>query len=310
MADSEGESPDFGELEPLGEELKPLDEDLKPLDEEAGESSLAGLEAEDLIPPDFESLLSSETVAPDAAEEPALETAPMVEVVAEDAGAATEKAEEPGAEGPAEEKPEEEPAEKEAKPAGKLMAYLDWVIAGGVAAGLLLLALVGLLNLSTAIYAVSVVAVVSAIWKARQTNDLYTVMLGCATSRHTDGDLLSMAGGGPLSVRREGAGSQAARQARPGCRVKCRLPRLACPTVLFALLGEPAVAPATSPTRHESRRSKVLCAARQGRNPGVKIVGAGSRAVEQRGQINRGLDAAAAEQNAPTAAVPPCISPL
>jgi hypothetical protein len=201
VADSEGESPDFGELEPLGEELKPLDEELKPLgeqlkpldeelkplgeelkplDEEAGESSLAGLEAEDLIPPDFESLLSSETVAPDAAEEPALETAPMVEVVAEDAGAATEKAEEPGAEGPAEEKPEEEPAEKEAKPAGKLMAYLDWVIAGGIAAGLLLLALVGLLNLSTAIYAVSVVVVVSAIWKARQTNDLYTVMLGCA----------------------------------------------------------------------------------------------------------------------------------
>ncbi len=189
MAKSEGENPDFDELEPLddlkpldegleplGEELEPLGEELKPLGEETGESSLPGFDAEAFIPPDFESLLSSETVEPEAAEPFAPEAAaPAVEVAAEDAVAETEKVEEPAEETPAEEKPE-----KEAKPPSKLMANLDWAIAGGIAALLLLLGLSGLLNLATAVYAISVALVLFAIWKSRQTNDMYTVILGCA----------------------------------------------------------------------------------------------------------------------------------
>jgi hypothetical protein len=166
VADNEGENPDFDDLEPLGE--------LQPLGEDGGESSLAGLDAEDFIPPDFESLLNSETVEPEAAEPSALPAvARAVEVAAEgvaaeDAAPEAEKAEEP----------EEIEAEKKAKPSSPLKVYMDWAIAGGVAALLLLVALVGLLNFSTVLYAVSVGLVLFAIWKYRQTNDLYTVMLG------------------------------------------------------------------------------------------------------------------------------------
>jgi hypothetical protein len=171
VADSEGENPDFGELEPLGE--------LQPLGEDGGDSSLAGLDAEEFIPPDFESLLTSETVEPKVAEPSALPAAaPAVEVAAQEAAPETEKAEEPAKEEPAKEEPGETAAEKKAKPSSPLMAYLDWAIAGGVAALLLLLALVGLLNFSTVLYVISVGLVLYAIWKGRQTNDLYAVMLG------------------------------------------------------------------------------------------------------------------------------------
>ncbi len=280
MAKSEGENPDFGDLEPLGDELKPLGDELeplgdelKPLGEEAGESSLDGLDAEEFIPPDFESLLTSESAAPEAAEPSALQAAaPAVEVAAEGAPAETEMAEEP-----AEEKPEEEAPAKVAKPASKLMAYLDWVIAGGIAALLLLLALAGLLNLSTAIYAVSVAIVAYAIWKGRQTNDLYTVMLGCCADRRLDGHLLPMAGGGPLSVRRQGEGSQAARErAVVAGNPLSRIGRILASTG-FA--------------------SQALRTARQRRDPSAEVVSTGSRALQQRGQIEGGLNATAAKQD-------------
>jgi hypothetical protein len=175
VADSEGENPDFGELEPLGD-LKPLDEGLEPLSEEAGESSLAEFDAEEFIPADFESLLTSATAEPDAEGLAAPQAAaPAVEVAAEDVASEDFVAEiDPPDEA------EAAAAEKKAKPQSKLMANLDWAIAGGVAVILLVVGLVGLLNFSTAVYAISVGLVFLAFWRGRRTNDLYTVILGCA----------------------------------------------------------------------------------------------------------------------------------
>ena len=61
-----------------------------------------------------------------------------------------------------------------------MKANLDWVIAGGIALVLLLLALVGLFNFSTAFYVVAVGVLAYALWKMRELNDLYTVILGFA----------------------------------------------------------------------------------------------------------------------------------
>ncbi len=285
------------ELEPLGEELKPAGAELKPLGEEAGESALAGLEAAEFIPPDFESLLTSETVEPEAAEPFAPEAAaPTVEVAAEDAAAETAKAEEP-----AEEKPEEKPAEKETKAAGKLMAYLDLAIAGGIAAVLLVLALVGLLNFSTAIYAVSVTLVVYAIWKALPTNDLYTAMLGCALIA-----ILTAVYCLWLEVGRYRFNVKA-REAKqhvsaPGCRdptlphrpygCHCWLVQQWRNTGGQATRGTHTVAM----DYYVDRPLEALRAAGQWRDPGAEVISTGSGTVQQGGQIDRGLEATAAKQ--------------
>jgi hypothetical protein len=170
VANSEGESPDFGELEPLGDELEPLGE-------EGGESSASEFDAEEFVPPDFESLLTPETVSPDAPDPSALDAVPTAEIAAEDAvvtveGAAGEEADEELAVEAAPEKP--------ATLSEQIKANLDWAIAGGIAVFLLLLALVGLFSYWTAIYVVAVGLAVYAMWKMRETNDLYTVILGCA----------------------------------------------------------------------------------------------------------------------------------
>ncbi len=170
MAKREDESPDFGELEPLGDELGPLGE-------EAGESSLPDLEGEEFIPPDFESLLTPETVSPDAPEPSALEAVPASEIAAEDAVVSVESA---TIAGPDDEVTVEAEPEKPATLSEQLKANLDWAIAGGIAVVMLLLAVLGLFNYATAIYVVAVGLVVYAMWKMRETNDLYTVVLGCA----------------------------------------------------------------------------------------------------------------------------------
>lgn len=167
MADVEGESPDFGELEPLGDELEPLGEETEP-------SPLDEFDAEELIPAGLDDLLSSEMIGPEAAEEAALQPAAQSsEVAAEGQATETEKAE-PSA---AHEEDVEEKAEEAKKPS-KLMSYLDWPVAAGAAAILLILAACQMLNFSTAIYVISVGCVACAIWKFRRTSNVYTVILG------------------------------------------------------------------------------------------------------------------------------------
>ncbi len=176
MADVEGESPDFGELEPLGDELKPLGDELEPLGEEAEPSPLGELDAEELIPAGLEDLLSSEAIGPEATQEAALQTAAQsVEVAAEGETAGAEKAEPSAAH---EEGVEEKAEEEKAKKPSKLMSYLDWPVAVGAAAILLILAACQMLNFSTAIYVISVGCVACAIWKGRRTSNIYTVLLG------------------------------------------------------------------------------------------------------------------------------------
>lgn len=175
MANSEGESPDFGELGPL-DELKPLGDEFEPLGEEAGEASLAGLEGEEFVPPDFESLATPETVSPDAAEPSGLEAMPASEIAAEDVAGGIPAV---TIEEPIEVTTAAEP-EKVLTLQDHLKANLDWVIAGGIALVLLLLALVGLFNFSTAFYVVAVGVLAYTLWKMRELNDLYTVILGFA----------------------------------------------------------------------------------------------------------------------------------
>jgi len=56
VANSEGESPDFGELEPLGDELEPLGE-------EGGESSASEFDAEEFVEALFDNAQTASEVA-------------------------------------------------------------------------------------------------------------------------------------------------------------------------------------------------------------------------------------------------------
>ena len=126
---------------------------MEPLGEEAGESSLPDLEGEEFVPPDFESLLTPETVSPDAPEPSALEAVPASEIAAEDAVVGVESA---TIVGPDEEVTAEAAPEKPATLSEQLKANRDWAIAGGIALVLLLLAVLGLFDYATAIYLVAV----------------------------------------------------------------------------------------------------------------------------------------------------------
>jgi hypothetical protein len=168
VAKGEGESPDN------------LDE-FKAPNEKAG----AAEPSEEALASLFQNESLFTTEEPQTAEEP---IAAEVPPVAEESQAAEETAAKPaeaeGQEAAAESagEGEEEPATEEKpepKPA-KWPFFVEWGAIVGVPVILLGIAFLHLLYFATVIYVVSVALIPYAIWKGRQTNSVYTVILGCA----------------------------------------------------------------------------------------------------------------------------------
>ncbi len=109
----------------------------------------------------------------EAAVEPAAETeiaSPSDETLAEPIESLDESAAES----------EEEIEEAPAKDRGKMPVYIEWGCAIGLPVIILILAVSGILSYATAIYIIAVGFVPYGIWKGRETNTVYTVILGCA----------------------------------------------------------------------------------------------------------------------------------
>ena len=73
----------------------------------------------------------------------------------------------------------ESPNPDELKVTGKLPIYLEWGGAIGIPVIILALAWFEVLYFSTALYVISVGFIPYGIWKGRETNTVYTVILGC-----------------------------------------------------------------------------------------------------------------------------------
>jgi len=135
---------------------------------EFGELTVANVEGEN---PDFDAL--QVPAEGEAAIEPAEEGKPDAALdveVAETAEALDESAEEAAEEG----------EEASVKERSKLSLYIEWACAICIPLVLLILAICGVLSYATAIYVIAVGFVPYGIWKGRETNTVYTVVLGCA----------------------------------------------------------------------------------------------------------------------------------
>jgi cation transport ATPase len=75
---------------------------------------------------------------------------------------------------------EKEVEEEEEKKPKEIPLYVELAVAGGISAVLLLLAWFQVVLFSTALYLIAVGFVPYGIWKGRETNTVYSVMLGCA----------------------------------------------------------------------------------------------------------------------------------
>jgi hypothetical protein len=67
-----------------------------------------------------------------------------------------------------------------AKQSGGFAPYVEWAIAAGIGATIVVLALLGLLFFSTAVYFITVGLIAYGLWRNRRSNDIYIVLLGCA----------------------------------------------------------------------------------------------------------------------------------
>jgi hypothetical protein len=154
VADVEGESPKFEELNLPGEESAASEPSAEPPADAAPSSGAAS-----------EASFSREPQAS--------ETATEVEI----AEAATEQSEadqrddEEGEEG---EQPEEE------RPPNKLPLYLEYAGLACIPLILLVLGYFGVVFFSTALYLIALGLIPYGIWKGRETNTVFTVILGCA----------------------------------------------------------------------------------------------------------------------------------
>ena len=160
MADVEGESPKFEDLNLPGEESAASEPSAEPF----AEAALTGEAAS-------EASFSREPQASEAAVEVAPEVAAEVEI-AEEAAEQSEADQRDGEEG---EQPEEE------TPPNKLPVYLEYA---GLACIPLILLVLGysevVLFFSTALYLIALGLIPYGIWKGRETNTVFTVILGCA----------------------------------------------------------------------------------------------------------------------------------
>ena len=75
---------------------------------------------------------------------------------------------------------DEEVEDGSAKERSKMSQYIEWGSVGGISVILLILAVCGILSYATAFYLIAVGLVPYGIWLGRETNTVYTVILGCA----------------------------------------------------------------------------------------------------------------------------------
>ena len=153
MADVEGESPKFEDLNLPGEESAASEPSAEPPAEAASEVSF-----------------SREPEASEAAvESPEGETAEVE--IAEEAAEQYEADQRDGEEG---EQPEEE------TPPNKLPVYLEYAGLACIPLILLVLGYSEVVFFSTALYLIGLGLIPYGIWKGRETNTVFTVILGCA----------------------------------------------------------------------------------------------------------------------------------
>ena len=141
MSNLDGKDSNIDELNVLGKEMAPEEQAVEPAAEPAAEQP------------------------PKAEEVEEIETAELGELPAEGAK-----------EGPAE---AETAGERPAK-GGKLPFPWEWGVGIAIPVVILALVLLQVLYFSTAIYLVSVGLVAFGVWRSRETNSAYTVLLACA----------------------------------------------------------------------------------------------------------------------------------
>ena len=156
MADVEGESPEFEELNLSDEESAASEPSAEPPADAASEASFS----------------REQRVSEAAIESPEGETAEVE--IAEAAAEQSEADRRDGEEDEEGEQPEEE------RPPNKLPLYLEYAGLACIPLILLVLGYSEVVFFSTALYLIALGLIPYGIWKGRETNTVFTVILGCA----------------------------------------------------------------------------------------------------------------------------------